>query len=122
MTEDERVEQLFREAFTPFTERGFFYTHTYEKGSDRSCTSVHRFRKGTEYFELRSAFGGDESLVVYSDGRYRFPDLKSRHKKEFSAFSRKHFLHRAGTEERIRFAGEILALELAGGNFFGIPV
>lgn len=122
MTEDERLEEAFREAFAPFAEKGFSYTHTYEKGSDKSCTSVHRFQKGREYFELRAAFGGDESLVVFADGRYRFPDLKSRHGKEFAAFRRRHLFRKATSGERIRFAGRILAGELSGRDFFGIRI
>lgn len=104
-------------------EKGFVYEYTYDKGSDSSCVYIYRFRRGRDYFDLRSVSGGGEgTFVVFAGGQYAFPNLKLRHKQKFRAFKRKHLFRRATAEERWAFAGELLRDELKDGEFFGIKI
>lgn len=117
------TEQMVAELFSPFLGRGFSYEYTYEKNSDRSCVYIHRFRKGADFFDLRSVTGGDKmSFVVYAKGAYKFPNLSMRYKKQCRAFAFRHLLKRATEEENLRFLASLLSEELDGQDFFGIAL
>ncbi|MBQ8885610.1 MAG: hypothetical protein IJY62_04510 [Clostridia bacterium] len=114
-------EREIGEALGFLLEKGFAYEYTYDKGSDSSCVYIYRFRRGRDYFDLRSVSGGSEgTFVVYTDGQYVFPNLKLRHKKAFRAFKIKHLFKAATAAERWAFAGTLLREECQDGNLFGI--
>ena len=105
----------------PLTENGFSFTYTHEKGGDSSCVYIGRFQKGRDFFDWREISGADEiHLVVYVNGEYRFPSLKSAYKKEFRAFKMKHLFRRATLGERREFMASLLKKEMEKPDFFGI--
>lgn len=111
------------EYFAFLFEGGFSYEYTYDKGSDSSCVYIYRFKKGRDFLDFRALSGGGEgTFVVFSGGEYLFPALKSRHKKLFSAFKRKHFFKKATPSERWAFAASLMQAEIADGKIFGISL
>lgn len=115
--------EIIEREFAFLLNAGFSYEYTYDKGSDSSCVYIYRFRKGRDFLDLRQVSGGGEgTLVVYADGGYLFPNLRSKHKKLFRAFFRKHLFSKATTEEKWRFAAELLKEEISDGRLFGIAL
>ena len=102
---------------------GFVYEYTYDKGSDSSCVYIYRFRRGRDFFDLRSVSGGNEgTFVLYVNGQYVFPNLAMRHKKAFRAFRWKHLFKPATKAELWAFAGMLLQEEAKSGDMFGLKI
>lgn len=105
----------------PLLEKGFSFEYFYEKGGDSSCSYVCRFKKGRDFFDWREVSGGEEiSFVVYANGNYDFPNLKTLYKKEYTRFQVKHFLKKASVLARREFMAQLLLRELEKPSFFGI--
>ena len=105
--DEKPYEEIIGRELAFLSEAGFGYEYLYDKGSDSSCVYIYRL-KG--------------NFVVFSGGRYLFPDLRLRHKKMFRAFALKHLFKRATVEERWRFAAELLKAEVTDGKLFDIPL
>ena len=119
------IEKQMKERFAFFLERGFTHRYFYEKGGDSSCVYIHRFQKGKDFFDIREVSGGNEiNVVIYQNGGYQFPSLKTKYKKECRAFAFKHFLKQPTLDERRAFIAELLNKELAesGDSFYGIKL
>lgn len=117
-TADERIKALT----APFAERGFAFEYFHQKGGDSSCVYICRYKKGRDFFDWRETSGGEEiNIVVYVNGEYVFPSLKTRYKKEFRAFAAKHCLRKADMDEKRAFIAGLLVKELQENpDFFGI--
>ena len=124
MTNELEIEKQIKEAFAFFLERGFSHRYFYEKGGDSSCVYIHRFQKGKDFFDLREVSGGDEiNFVVYADGAYQFPSLKTLYKAQHTAFFWKHFFKKPTKEERRAFLyGLLLDGIETKTEFFGIKL
>ena len=118
------IEKEMKEAFAPFLKHGFSYRYFYEKGGDSSCVYVYRFQKGKDFFDLREVSGGDElNFVVYANGEYQFPSLKYLYKKDFQAFSLKHFFKKPTKEEKRQLYASLLCRHLQENpHFFNIQL
>ncbi len=113
--------ETIKNLLAPLLERGFSFTYTHEKGGDSSCAYIGRFQKGKDFFDWRELSGGDEvNLVVYVDGRYRFPSLKRLYKKEFRAFRFRHLFRGVSLAEKRAFYAKLILRQLDGPDFFGI--
>ena len=122
MNEVQTAEE-YKRLLAEFLENGFVFEYTYQKGGDTSCVYIFRFKKGRDFFDLREVSGGNElNFVVYANGAYAFPSLKSAYPTEHKKFFLKHLLKRASATERRAFIADILNKELAKNNpdFFGI--
>lgn len=109
----------------PFLERGFSFDYFYEKGGDSSCVYICRYKKGRDFFDWREVSGGNEiNIVVYVNGAYDFPSLKTRYKKQYRAFVFKHLFKKPTMAEKRVFVAKLLNTELLSGNtdFFGIKL
>ena len=106
----------------PFMERGFTFEYFHQKGGDSSCVYICRYKKGKDFFDWRETSGTEDiNIVVFVNGAYDFPSLKSLYKKEFRAFSIKHLLKKPTMDEKRAFIAELLIKELLEKpNFFGI--
>ena len=106
----------------PVLDKGCFFDYFYEKGGDSSCVYICRYKKGKDFFDWRETSGTEEiNVVVFVNGAYDFPSLKSLYKKEFRAFSVKHLLKKPTMDEKRAFIAELLIKELLEKpNFFGI--
>lgn len=111
-----------KELLAPLIEQGFTFEYFYEKGGDSSCAYVCRFKKGADYFDWRETSGeNDAHFMVYTDGEYRFPVLKTLYPKAFRAFAIKHLFKKASMIERREFLAQLLRKELQEKpDFFGI--
>lgn len=112
-----------KKLLAPFLEKGFSFEYLYQKGGDSSCVYICRFKKGKAYFDWREVSGGDEiNFVVFVDGGYQFPTLKTKYKKQLRSFGLKHLFKRATIDERRSFWADILCKELSqcSNNFYGI--
>ncbi|MBR2023126.1 MAG: hypothetical protein IJ996_01240 [Clostridia bacterium] len=110
---------------TPFLEKGFTFTYSYQKGGDSSCVYIYRYQKGKSYFDLREVSGSTEiTFVVFVGGEYRFPSLKTEFKKEYRTFKIKHLFKRATRQETRAFIADLLKRKLAENpaEFFGIKL
>ena len=117
--------EAIKKLMTPFLEKGFGFEYFYQKGGDSSCVYVCRFQKGKEYFDWRENSGGNEiNIVVYTNGEYRFPSLKTLYSKAYRAFAFKHLLKKATGGDRRAFVAKQLVAELQSGKseFFGIRI
>ncbi len=114
--------EQIKELTSPFLERGFAFEYFHQKGGDSSCSYICRYKKGKDFFDWRETSGGEEiNVVVYVNGEYVFPSLKTRHKKEFRAFAAKHWLRKADMDEKRAFIARLLVKELQENpDFFGI--
>lgn len=113
--------ETIKNLLTPLTEKGFSFTYTHEKGGDSSCVYIGRFQKGRDFFDWREISGADEiHLVVFVNGEYRFPSLKSTYKKEFRAFKFKHVFKKATLNAKREFVASLLKKEMEKPDFFGI--
>lgn len=124
MREVESAEKIKR-LTSPFLERGFTFTYTYEKGGDSSCVYICRFQKGKDFFDWRETSGKYElHLVTYVKGEYGFPSVQTLFPKEYRAFRLKHLFKRATVDELRVFTAEMLVKKLQSGapDFFGIPL
>ena len=109
----------------PFLKKGFSFEYFYEKGGDSSCVYICRYKKGRDFFDWREVSGGNEiNIVVYVNGAYDFPSLKTLYKKQYRAFALKHLLKKPTMEEKRAFTAELLNAELSSGkpDFFGITL
>ncbi len=109
----------------PFLEKGFSFSYFYQKGGDSSCVYICRYQKGRDFFDWREVSGGNEiNIVVYVDGAYRFPSLKTLYPKQYRAFKMKHLFKKATTDERRAFVADLLNAELSKNEteFFGIKL
>ena len=83
----ERIKMLT----APILEKGFSFEYFHQKGGDSSCVYICRYKKGKDFFDWREVSGGQEiNIVVYVNGGYAFPSLKTLHKKEYRLFNVKH--------------------------------
>ena len=117
----EKVKNLMQ----PLIDKGCFFDYFYEKGGDSSCVYICRFKKGKDFVDWREVSGGNEiNVVIYQNGGYQFPSLKTKYKKECRAFAFKHFLKQPTLDERRAFIAELLNKELAesGDSFYGIKL
>ena len=116
--------ETIKNLLAPLLEKGFVFEYTHEKGGDSSCVYIGRFRKGRDFFDWREVSGGDDiNLVVWVDGRYKFPSLKFLYKKEFRSFSLKHLFKKATLAEKRKFYADLLIHELqTKPTFFGISL
>ena len=116
--------ETIKNLLAPLLEKGFVFEYTHEKGGDSSCVYIGRFRKGRDFFDWREVSGGDDiNLVVWVDGRYKFPSLKFLYKKEFRSFSLKHLFKKATLAEKRKFYADLLIRELqTKPTFFGISL
>ena len=109
----------------PLIDKGCFFDYFYEKGGDSSCVYICRYQKGRDFFDWREVSGGNEiNIVVYVDGAYRFPSLKTLYPKQYRAFKVKHLFKKATTDERRAFVADLLNAELSKNEteFFGIKL
>jgi hypothetical protein len=82
-----------------------------------------RYRKGRDFWDWREVSGGNEiNIVVYVNGAYDFPSLKTMYKKEHRAFKMKHLFKKATVAERRAFVASLLINELQNPDFFGIKI
>ena len=118
------IEKQMKERFAFFLERGFTHRYFYEKGGDSSCVYIYRFQKGRDFFDIREVSGGNEiNFVVYADGAYQFPVLKSLYPKQFRAFALKHLFKKPTKEEQRELIFSVLLLEIEEKTqFFGIQL
>ena len=121
--DEKPYEEIIGRELAFLSEAGFGYEYLYDKGSDSSCVYIYRLKKGRDFLDFRTVSGGEKgNFVVFSGGRYLFPDLRLHHKKMFRAFALKHLFKRATVEERWRFAAELLKAEVTDGKLFDIPL
>ena len=116
---------IIKELTAPILEKGFQFEYFYEKGGDSSCAYICRYRKGKDYFDWREVSGGSEiNFVVYVNGEYYFPSLKTAFPKEYRAVSLKHLLKKPSLDERRAFVARLLNAEIQSGktDFFGIKL
>ena len=109
----------------PFLDKGFSFEYSYQKGGDSSCVYIYRYKKGRSYFDLREVSGGTEmTFVVWTNGEYRFPSLKTLYPKAFRAFKWKHLLRRPTRGEMRMFITGLLNEYLSQhpDDFFGIKL
>lgn len=117
--------EIVKNLMAPLLQKGFDFEYTYQKGGDSSCVYICRFKKGKNFFDWREVSGGNEiNVVVFVDGAYRFPSLKSVYKAEYRKFKWKHLFKKADIDDLRIFTAELLNKELASGkpDFFGIPL
>ena len=117
--------ETIKQLTAPLLERGFTFEYLYQKGGDSSCVYICRYKKGRDFLDWREVSGGNEiNIVVCVNGEYRFPSLQYLYKKEYRAFSFKHFFKKATMEERRAFVAGLLVAELQSGkpDFFGIQL
>lgn len=110
---------------TPFLDKGFVFEYSYQKGGDSSCVYIYRYKKGRAYFDLREVSGTtDITFVVYVNGAYVFPSLKTLYKKEYRSFFWKHVFKKATRTDKRVFITQLLKKKLAEdpNNFFGIKL
>ncbi len=113
--------ETVKNLLAPLLEKGFAFTYTHEKGGDSSCVYISRFQKGKDFFDWREVSGSNDiNLVVFVGGRYLFPSLRGRYKKEFRAFGWRHFLRPALMAEKREFYATLILRELQSPDFFGI--
>lgn len=109
----------------PFLDKGFIFEYSYQKGGDSSCVYIYRYKKGNSYFDLREVSGGSEmTFVVWTNGEYQFPSLKTLFPKEYRKFKMKHFLKKATRSETRAFVTSLLKARLleTPDTFFGIKL
>lgn len=114
-----------KKLLAPFLEKGFVFEYLYQKGGDSSCVYICRFKKGKDFVDWREVSGGNEiNVVIYQNGGYQFPSLKTKYKKECRAFAFKHMFKQPGLDERRAFIAELLCKDLAENpdNFYGIKL
>lgn len=117
----ERVKTLL----APFLEKGFSFEYLYQKGGDSSCVYICRFKKGKDFVDWREVSGGKEiNVVCYVNGRYVFPSLKTKYKKECRAFAFKHMFKQPSLDERRAFIASLLCRDLDENpdTFYGIKL
>jgi len=121
--ENTALEGVVNSALSPLKEKGFKYESLYEKSSDSACVYIYRFRKGGEYFDLRTVIGsGEYAVQAYVGGRYRFPSLKAKYKGEWRKFKLSHIFKKATEEETLSFVCSLILKEEEGGSLFGIKI
>ena len=87
MTEDERIAQLF----SFLLERGFTFERDYNKGTDKTCTQIYRFRlNAANYLEYRVLSEYERTLMVCVRGEKKFPAVG----KKYASFIRRWKLSR----------------------------
>lgn len=124
MNEVQSAEQI-KNLTAPFLEKGFSFEYFYQKGGDSSCVYICRYQKGKDYFDWRENSGGSEiNIVVYVNGGFVFPSLKTLYPKQHRAFKWKHFFKKPTVEQRRAFVAELLLAELSNdkSDFFGIKL
>lgn len=120
MTET-NLEKLIRSSLSPLEEKGFKYESLYEKSSDSACVYIYRFRKGGEYFDVRTVIGsGEYNVEAYVGGRHRFPSLKAKYKGEWRKFKLSHIFKKATEEEILSLVCSLILKECESGDAFGI--
>lgn len=122
MTET-NLEKIISESLSPLKEKGFGYESLYEKSSDSACVYIYRFKRGGEYFDIRTVIGsGEYNIEAYVGGRHRFPSLKNKYKAEWRRFKLSHFFKKASEEETLRFVCSLILKEAETGSLFGIAL
>ncbi len=115
--------ETVKNLLAPLLDKGFTFEYTHEKGGDSSCVYIGRFHKGRDFFDWREVSGSNDiHLVVYVNGEYKFPSIKTRYKKEFRAFRWKHLFSPPTLAEKRVFYAKLLLTELTSSDFFGIPL
>ncbi len=115
--------ETIKNLLAPLLEKGFAFSYKNEKGGDSSCVYVSRFQKGRDFFDWREVSGSEQiNLVVFVDGRYQFPSLKGRYKKEFRSFALKHLFRKATFAEKRELYARLLLREVEKPDFFGIKL
>lgn len=123
--DETRTAESVKKLLAPFLEKGFVFEYLYQKGGDSSCVYICRFRKGENFVDWREVSGGDEiNIVVYQNGNYTFPSLKTKYKKEYRAFAFKRIFKRPSLDERRTFTATLLNAELSKNpdEFYGIKL
>ncbi len=123
--EDLQSAQEMRALTQPFLDSGFTMEYTYQKGGDSSCVYIYRYKKGGSYFDLREVSGStDITFVVFTNGGYQFPSLKSLSPKAYGTFRRKHIFRKATRSEMRVFVTDVLKEKLRENphEFFGILI
>ena len=124
MNEVSSAEEI-KKLTAPIIQKGFSFEYFYEKGGDSSCVYICRFKKGKDFVDWREVSGGNEiNVVIYQNGGYQFPALKTKYRKESRAFALKHFFKQPTLDERRAFIATLLNRELAecGASFYGIKL
>lgn len=117
------LEKTIEELLSPLKDRGFIYESLYEKSSDSACVYIYRFKKGGEYFDIRTIIGsGKYNIEAYVGGRHRFPSLESKHKSEWRRFKLSHIFKKATEEETLSLVCSLILKECDSGKLFGIAL
>ncbi len=114
-----------KKLLAPILEKGFVFEYLYQKGGDSSCVYICRFKRGKDFIDWREVSGGNEmNIVIYANGGYRFPALKTKYKKECRAFAFKTMFKKPTLDERRAFLADLLLKDFAENpkNFYGIPL
>ncbi len=113
-----------KEMTMPIIERGFSFEYFTEKGGDKSCSYICRYKKGRDYLDWREVSEGSEiSIVVYVNGRYTFPTLKLLYPKEHRAFFWKHLFKKPLMSDKRELIAKCLVAEITTKpDFFGIKL
>lgn len=117
------ADEKISEYFSFLTERGFAFERDYNKGTDKTCTQIYRFRRDAgNFLEFRVLSARERTVCVCTNGEKRFPNLGMRYKK----FIRKWKCKRLFSRERKD--GWLLAADLCRnvleteGSLFGIKI
>lgn len=117
------ADEKISEYFSFLTERGFAFERDYNKGTDKTCTQIYRFRRDAgNFLEFRVLSARERTVCVCANGEKRFPDLGRRYRK----FIRKWNLRRLFS--KTRKDGWLLVADLlryvleTEGSLFGIEV
>ncbi len=117
MTEDERVQAHF--AF--LLEKGFTFERDYNKGTDKTCTQIYRFKKdGANYLEYRVLSERERNLFVLAAGERKFPSPERKYAALVRSWKLKHLFKKG---EAWELAALLCKREWeCTGKVFGIQV
>ena len=117
MTEDERIAQLF----SFLLERGFTFERDYNKGTDKTCTQIYRFRlNAANYLEYRVLSEYERTLMVCVRGEKKFPAVG----KKYASFIRRWKLSRLFQKKDLwELAADVCRHDLeVTGKVFGLEI
>lgn len=117
MTEDERIAQLF----SFLLERGFTFERDYNKGTDKTCTQIYRFRlNAANYLEYRVLSEYERTLMVCVRGEKKFPAVG----KKYASFIRRWKLSRLFQKKDLwELAADVCRHDLEEtGKVFGLEI
>lgn len=117
MTEDERIAQLF----SFLLERGFTFERDYNKGTDKTCTQIYRFRlNAANYLEYRVLSEYERTLMVCVRGEKKFPAVG----KKYASFIRRWKLSRLFQKKNLwELAADVCRHDLeVTGKVFGLEI